>query len=76
MHSKLAAFFLHVIQSRLFSDVNGNLLPAYRLNPWKDWGELAYKFQDEHFRIECVLTTVPLLSLGQDLTCVPHALHS
>jgi hypothetical protein len=42
--------------------VNGDLLPAYRLNPWKDWGELAYKFQDEHFRIECVLTTVPLLS--------------
>jgi hypothetical protein len=38
----------------VFSDLSGSLLPAYRLNPWKDWGELAYKFQDENFRLECV----------------------
>ena len=46
---------LHLIIS--FSDVNGYPLPAYRLNPWKDWGELAYKFQEEHFRLECVPST-------------------
>jgi hypothetical protein len=46
---------LHSIIS--FSDVNGYPLPAYRLNPWKDWGELAYKFQEEHFRLECVPPT-------------------
>ncbi|KAI9463794.1 hypothetical protein F5148DRAFT_1210757 [Russula earlei] len=39
-------------------DVNGYLLPSYRHNPWKDWGELAYKFQDEHFRIEFALDLV------------------
>jgi hypothetical protein len=41
-----------------FSDLNGYPQPAYRLNPWKDWGELAYKFQEEHFRLECVPSTV------------------
>ncbi|KAF8490785.1 hypothetical protein F5888DRAFT_1620637 [Russula emetica] len=39
-------------------DVNGYPLPAYRLNPWKDWGELAYKFQEEHFRLEFALDLV------------------
>ncbi|KAH9955162.1 hypothetical protein BC827DRAFT_1238625 [Russula dissimulans] len=46
-------------------DVNGCPLPAYRHNPWKDWGELAYKFQDEHFRIELlsvVHTRLPFLN--------------
>jgi hypothetical protein len=46
---------LHLIIS--FSDLNGYPLHAYRLNPWKDWGELAYKFQEEHFRLECVPST-------------------
>ena len=46
---------LHSIIS--FSDLNGYPLPEYRLNPWKDWGEIAYKFQEEHFRLECVSST-------------------
>jgi hypothetical protein len=49
----------HLILS--LSDVNGYPLPAYRLNPWKDWGELAYKFQEEHFRLECVPSTISSL---------------
>ncbi len=53
--SGLGDMLLHLIMS--FSDVNGYPLPAYRLNPWKDWGELAYKFQEEHFRLECVPST-------------------
>jgi hypothetical protein len=40
------------------NDLDGCLLPQYRLNPWKDWGELAYKLQDEHFRIEFALDLV------------------
>ncbi|KAH9999601.1 hypothetical protein BJV74DRAFT_877006 [Russula compacta] len=39
-------------------DVNGYPQPAYRLTPWKDWGDLAYKLQDEHFRIEFALDLV------------------
>jgi hypothetical protein len=39
-------------------DLNGYPQPAYRLNPWKDWGELAYKFQEEHFRLEFALDLV------------------
>ncbi|KAF8272856.1 hypothetical protein EI94DRAFT_1769658 [Lactarius quietus] len=38
--------------------LDGCPLPQYRLNPWKDWGELAYKLQDEHFRIEFALDLV------------------
>lgn len=51
-----------------FSDVNGYPLPAYRLNPWKDWGELAYKFQDEHFRLECVHSTFFSLNCARFFT--------
>ncbi|KAH9985531.1 hypothetical protein BJV77DRAFT_1071377 [Russula vinacea] len=39
-------------------DLNGYPQSAYRLNPWKDWGELAYKFQEEHFRLEFALDLV------------------
>ncbi|KAH9038222.1 hypothetical protein EDB85DRAFT_1934135 [Lactarius pseudohatsudake] len=38
--------------------LDGSPLPPYRLNPWKDWGELAYKLEDEHFRIEFALDLV------------------
>ncbi|KAI9465043.1 hypothetical protein BJY52DRAFT_1114446 [Lactarius psammicola] len=38
--------------------LDGCPLPPYRLNPWKDWGELAYKLEDEHFRIEFALDLV------------------
>ncbi|KAI0269919.1 hypothetical protein BC834DRAFT_863954 [Gloeopeniophorella convolvens] len=40
------------------NDVNGYPQSGYRLNPWKDWGEYAYKLQDEHFRIEFALDLV------------------
>jgi hypothetical protein len=54
--------------------VNGFPQPAYRLNPWKDWGELAYKFQEEHFRLEYVPSALsPLIYarcfLAWKLTC-------
>lgn len=47
------------------SGLDGCPLPAYRLNPWKDWGELAYKLQDEHFRIECVYSARSFLCAGR-----------
>lgn len=51
-----------------FSDVNGYPLSPYRLNPWKDWGELAYKFQEEHFRLECVTSTSSFLTCARFFT--------
>ncbi|KAI0301161.1 hypothetical protein B0F90DRAFT_1911917 [Multifurca ochricompacta] len=40
------------------NDVDGYQEPTHRINPWKDWGEVAYKLQDEHFRIEFALDLV------------------
>ncbi|KAI0042472.1 hypothetical protein FA95DRAFT_1590767 [Auriscalpium vulgare] len=40
------------------SDANAFSQNGYPISPWKDWGELAYKLEDENFRIEFALDLV------------------